>query len=153
LIAPSGSSGSSATASSYQLWAAAGRGGCGRSITDNAPACGSPSKPSRYWPESTRRCATPSRTTTWLPTAPIDRPDNGLTSGSWRRSAFSERVMRAGGTFAAASACAVRSTIRSWNENSQVLRGPRWGATKPALISARIVLRGRRSSFSTSATV
>jgi hypothetical protein len=110
-----------------------------------------PSNASRYWPVSARRWPTPSRTTTWSPTAPIFRPDSGMASGNCRRSAFSERVMRAAGTFDAASACAVRSTIRSWNENSQVLRGPRAGATKPALTSARIVLRGRRSSFSTSA--
>src|SRR6185436_20761033 len=55
-------------------------------------------------------------------------------------------------TRAAASAWAVRSTIRSWNEKRSVLRGPRLGVTKPASTSARIVLRGRRRSFSTSRT-
>src|SRR5262249_18483420 len=65
---------------------------------------------------------------------------------------LTERVMRRWGTLASASACAVRSTIRSWKEKRHALRGPRVGETNPAAISARMVLRGRRSSFSTSRT-
>jgi hypothetical protein len=38
------------------------------------------------------------------------------------------------------------------NENCQAPRGPRTGETNPASISARIALRGRCSSFSTSRT-
>ena len=60
--------------------------------------------------------------------------------------------MRRCGTCAGASACAVRSTIRSWNENSQALRGPRAGDTNPASTRLWMVLRGRRSSRSTSRT-
>jgi hypothetical protein len=63
-----------------------------------------------------------------------------------------ERVIRRLGTFASASAWAVRSTIRSWKENCHAPRSPRAGATKPAAISDRMVLRERRSSFSTSRT-
>src|SRR5207245_2684905 len=94
----------------------------------------------------------PSETTTRSPTAPIERPESGMASGRWRRSCFRDFVIRLGGTFAAASACAVRSTIRSWNENRYDLRGPRSGDTKPALTRLRIVLRGSRSSRSTSRT-
>jgi hypothetical protein len=60
--------------------------------------------------------------------------------------------MRRCGTLALASACAVRSTIRSWNVNCHAPRGPRDGVTNPAAIRARSVLRGRRRSFSTSLT-
>jgi hypothetical protein len=45
-----------------------------------------------------------------------------MDEGSRRRSSLTDRVMRARGTFAAASAWAVRRTIRSWNENSQAFR-------------------------------
>src|SRR5471030_888777 len=79
-------------------------------------------------------------------------PDRGIESGRWRRSSFTDFVMRRCGTWASASACAVRSTMRSWKENRHALRGPREGETKPAAISVRMVLRGRRSSFSTSRT-
>jgi hypothetical protein len=51
--------------------------------------------------------------------------------------------MRRGGMFAAASDCAVRNTIRSRKENSQDLRGPRAGETKPASTRPFMVLRGR----------
>ena len=60
--------------------------------------------------------------------------------------------MRRAGTFAATSACAVRSTIKSWNENWKAPRGPRAGVTNPAPISARIVLRDSPSNRSTSRT-
>jgi len=51
--------------------------------------------------------------------------------------------MRRAGIFAEASACAVRRTIRSRNENRQDLRGPRSGVTNPASTKLWIVLRGR----------
>ncbi len=79
-------------------------------------------------------------------------PESGIESGRWRRSSFTERVIRLLGMLAAVSAWAVRRTIRSWNENSQALRGPREGETKPASMKVRIVLRGSRRSFSTSRT-
>ena len=60
--------------------------------------------------------------------------------------------MRRVGTFAATSACAVRSTIRSRKEKRQALRGPRIGETNPARTSVRMVLRERRSIFCTSPT-
>src|SRR5438046_1380639 len=82
----------------------------------------------------------------------MESPDSGMASGRWRRSSLTDRVIRLCGTFASASACAVRSTIRSWKEKRQALRGPRAGETNPAAINARIVLRGRRSNFSTSRT-
>src|SRR5690349_25080499 len=63
-----------------------------------------------------------------------------------------ERAMRRGGTLAAESACAVRSTMRSWKEKRQALRGPRLGVTKPACTSMRMVLRGSRRSCCTSRT-
>jgi hypothetical protein len=47
----------------------------------------------------------------------MDSPESGIAPGRRRRSSLSERVIRRRGTFAEASACAVRSTIRSWNEN------------------------------------
>src|SRR5439155_6726223 len=68
------------------------------------------------------------------------------------RSSRIDCVSRRVGTFAAASACAVRSTMRSWKEKSQRLRGPCSGVTKPAATKARMVARGTRSSRSTSAT-
>src|SRR5712691_4487504 len=122
------------------------------SITLKEPWAGSPSNASRYCPESACQRPAPSFTTTRSPTAPMLSPDKGMSSGRWRRSSLSERVIRFAGTLAAASAWAVRSTMRSWNENRNVLRGPRAGETKPALTRLRIVLRGRRSSFSTSRT-
>ncbi len=79
-------------------------------------------------------------------------PDSGIVSGRWRRNSRIERMIRRGGMLASASACAVRSTIRSWKENRHAPRGPRAGVTKPAAINDRIVLRDRRSSFSTSRT-
>src|SRR4051812_12539677 len=82
----------------------------------------------------------------------MESPDSGIASGSCRRSSRTERVMRRCGTFASASVCAVRSTIRSWKENRQAPRAPREGDTKPASTRARIVLRDRRSIFSTSRT-
>src|SRR5207244_2090490 len=85
-----------------------------------------PSKASRYCPESAWRWPAPSRTTTCSPTAPIDRPDSGMVSGSWRRNSLSERVMRLAGILACASACAVRSTMMSWNENSSARGGGRF---------------------------
>src|SRR5581483_1853082 len=85
-------------------------------------------------------------------TAPIDRPDRGTAVGSCRLSSFSDRVIRRAGTLAAASACAVRSTIRSWNEKSSERRGPRAGDTNPAFTRLWIVLRERLSSRSTSRT-
>ena len=47
-----------------------------------------------------------------------------------------------------------RSTIRALIDAGFVspARGPRAGETNPASISARMVLRGRRNSFSTSRT-
>src|SRR6266581_2170147 len=122
------------------------------SITLKEPSAGSPSNASRYCPESACQRPAPSFTTTRSPTAPMLSPDKGMSSGRWRRSSLSERVIRFAGTLAAASAWAVRSTMRSWNENRNILRGPRAGETKPALTRLRIVLRGRRSSFSTSRT-
>src|SRR5712691_1340383 len=122
------------------------------SITLKEPSAGSPSNASRYCPESACQRPAPSFTTTRSPTAPMLSPDKGMSSGRWRRSSLSERVIRFAGTLAAASAWAVRRTIRSWNENRKVLRAPRAGETKPALTRLRIVLRGRRSSFSTSRT-
>ena len=77
-------------------------------------------------------------------------PDIGIAAGKWRRNSRSERVIRRAGTFASASACAVRRTMRSWKENCQAPREPRAGATKPAAISDRIVPRDRRSNRSTS---
>ena len=82
--------------------------------------------------------------------AKVERPESGIDAGRCRRSSLTERVMRLFGTLAAASACAVRSTIRSWNENCQLRRGPREGVTNPARTSARMVLRGSRRSRSTS---
>jgi hypothetical protein len=79
-------------------------------------------------------------------------PESGIESGRWRRSSFTERVIRWRGTLEFARACAVRRTIRSRNENCQALRGPRDGETKPASTNVRIVLRGSRRSFSTSRT-
>src|SRR5438552_8879799 len=90
--------------------------------------------------------------TTRSATAQMFKPESGMASGRWRRSSLRDLVIRLCGTFASASACAVRSTIRSWNENSHALRGPRAGDTNSAAINARIVLRGRPSSFSTSPT-
>jgi hypothetical protein len=60
--------------------------------------------------------------------------------------------MRRCGTLAATSDCAVRSTIRSRNENFSERRGPRSGVTKPASTNARIVLFGNPSNFSVSCT-
>jgi hypothetical protein len=82
----------------------------------------------------------------------MDSPESGMAAGSFSRSDFSALLMRRAGTFAATSDCAVRSTIRSWNENRHALRAPRAGATKPAVTRARIVSRGMRSSLSTSPT-
>jgi hypothetical protein len=79
-------------------------------------------------------------------------PESGIVSGRWRRSSFTERVIRRCGTCASASACAVRNTIRSWNEKRQLLRAPREGDTNPAETSERIALRERPSSRSTSRT-
>ena len=76
----------------------------------------------------------------------MDSPDSGIASGRRRLSSLSDRVIRRFGTFAEASAWAVRSTIRSWNENSQALRGLRAGETNPASTRLWMVLRGRRSS-------
>src|SRR6202171_1773321 len=90
--------------------------------------------------------------TTRSATAQMLKPESGIASGRWRRRSLTDLVIRLCGTFASASACAVRSTIRSWNENSHALRGPRAGDTNSAAINARIVLRGRPSSFSTSPT-
>src|SRR6185503_14824619 len=124
----------------------------GGSITFRPPVTGSPSNASRYCPDSACQRLAPSLTTTRSPTASMLRPESGMVSGNWRFNSFSDRLIRFAGTRAAASAWAVRSTIRSWNEKRSVLRGPRLGVTKPASTSARIVLRGRRRSFSTSRT-
>src|SRR6266704_1451836 len=126
--------------------------GSSRSITLNEPSAGSPSNASRYCPESACQRPAPSLTTTRSPTAAMLSPDKGMSPGRWRRRSLSERVIRFAGTLAAASAWAVRRTMRSWNEKRNVLRGPRAGETKPALTRLWIVLRGRRSSFSTSRT-
>src|SRR3954468_9012913 len=130
----------------------AGVAGCSgaRSITLSDPSAGLPSKASRYCPEPPCQRRVPSRTTTRSASADMLRPDSGIAAGRLRRRAFIARAMRLGGTFAVASACAVRRTIRSWKEKSHALRGPRTGETKPALTSVRIVLRGRCSSFCTS---
>src|SRR5687768_11100104 len=127
-------------------------GGGGRSTTVSFPAAGSPSKASRYWPDSACQRLPPSFTTTWSPTAPIDRPESGIAAGSFARRAFNALVMRRAGTCAVTRDWAVRSTIRSWKEKRQALRAPRAGATKPAATSARMVSRGRRSRRSTSPT-
>src|SRR5688572_19230075 len=129
-----------------------GGGGAARSTTVSFPTAGSPSKPSRYWPDSACQRLPPSFTTTWSPTAPIARPESGISAGRLARRAFSALVMRRGGTFDDTSDCAVRSTIRSWKEKRRALRGPRAGDTKPADTRARTVARGRRSSRSTSST-
>src|SRR5688572_29445214 len=80
------------------------------------------------------------------------RPESGIDSGRWRRSSLRERVIRLAGTLAAASACAARIRMRSWNEKRHALRGPRAGETKPAFTRLWIVLRGKRSSLTTSRT-
>jgi hypothetical protein len=61
--------------------------------------------------------AWPSRTTTRSPTAQMLRPESGIVSGRWLRRSSSARFTRRAGTLACVSARAVRSTIRSWNEN------------------------------------
>src|SRR6185369_11550194 len=123
-----------------------------RSMMLSEPLAGSPSKARRYCPDSACQRLAPSFTTTLSATAQMERPESGMAAGRWRRSSRTERVMRLAGTLAATSACAVRSTMRSWNEKRHALRGPRAGETKPASIRARMVLRGRRRSFSTSRT-
>src|SRR5678815_375547 len=120
--------------------------------TRSEPAAGSPSKPSRYWPDSACQRLAPSLTITRSATAAMLKPESGIDSGRRRRSARSDAVMRRAGTLAIVSACAVRRAIRSWNEKRQALRGPRAGETKPAATSERMVLRGSCSSFSTSRT-
>jgi len=70
----------------------------------------------------------------------MESPESGIDSGRWPRNRFNDRVMRRCGTFASTSACAVRSTMRSWNVKRHVLRAPRAGETKPAFTSARSVL-------------
>jgi len=80
------------------------------------------------------------------------RPDSGIASGSRFLSSRIERVMRRAGTLASTSACAVRSTMRSWNEKRHAPRAPRAGVTNPAWTSERMVLRGRRSRRWTSCT-
>jgi hypothetical protein len=82
----------------------------------------------------------------------MQRPDNGISSGRRFLSSRIERVMRRAGTRASTSACAVRSTIRSWNEKRHAPRAPRDGVTNPASTSERMVLRGSRSSRWTSCT-
>src|SRR6185503_19815021 len=150
--APAGSVSSRSMPRSNQSFAEAFGAAGLRSITLREPFAGSPSKARRYCPDSACQRLAPSFTTTLSATAQIERPESGMASGRWRRSSRTERVMRLAGTLAATSACAVRSTMRSWNENRHALRGPRAGETKPASIRARMVLRGSRRSFSTSRT-
>src|SRR5580658_463050 len=124
-----------------------------RSTTCNTPFSSDTSRPSRYCPLSTWRCAAPSRTTTWSPTALMDRPESGMDSGRSRRRLSSERRMRRCGIFASMSARAVRSTIRSWNEKRYSRRGPRAGCTNPARINLRVVSGASRRTRSTSRTL
>src|SRR5579862_2611478 len=80
-------------------------------------------------------------------------PDSGSDSGSSRRRLSSERRMRCRCTLASMSARAVRSTIRSWNENRYSRRGPRPGRTKPARIRLRVVAGASCRTRSTSRTL
>ena len=131
---------SSATARSNQSSGSTGTGL--RSTTESVPAAGSPSNSRRYWPESA--CQRPARsfTITSSATALIERPESGIDSGSVARKAFTALAILRLETLEATSACAVRSTMRSWNENRSALRAPRSGATNPAFTSARIVCAG-----------
>ena len=149
-IAASASAASSAAASSNHDCASRVRR-CARSHSARRSA-GSASNSSTYWPDSACQRAPPSRTTTRSATAPIARPDSGIASGRRCLSSRIDRVIRRAGTLASTSACAVRRTIRSWNENRQAPRAPRVGVTNPASTSERMVLRGRRSRRWTSCT-
>ena len=79
-------------------------------------------------------------------------PDSGIASGRWRRSSFIERLIRRCGTFAAAQRLRGAQHDQVLERELPARRGPRAGETKPASTSERIVLRGRRSSLSTSRT-
>ena len=101
---------------------------------------------------STEKSTSSERPACGSASAAMLKPESGMDSGRCRRSSLIDRAIRLVDTFAAASACAVRSTMRSWKENCHALRGPRVGETKPARTSVRIVLRERRSIFCTSRT-
>ena len=79
-------------------------------------------------------------------------PDSGIASGRWRRSSLTERVMRLARNVGRGERLRGAQHDQVLERERHALRGPRAGETKPASISARIVLRGRRSSFSTSRT-
>ncbi len=109
------------------------------------PATGATSKSISSWPLSACHWPSRSRTATSAPMAVMRRPVSGSSCGSVAFSRASERRILRGGIFDACSACAVRSSIRSWKVKRHSLRLPRVGATKPSAISPATMLRDRPS--------
>ena len=122
------------------------------SITLSEPAAGSPSNVEQVLPGLRLPAAAALAHDDAVGHGADASPESGIESGRRRRSSFIDLVMRRWGTFAVDQRLRGAQHDQVLERERHASRGPRAGETKPAAIKARIVLRGRRSSVSTSRT-